>query len=154
MNLVYALQDAVNENDVLGVPGRIVKYYNKIKISGFPTLGASRHVARAVLVAMKFNPNIRSAINIKYDDKIIEIAKRLGFKVSMYDRRLEPPEIKAVEGMTIKWGIEEAIKKCKGEVPDIIYHLGDWGKEPMILIFGRDPIDVVNKLLRIVKYRS
>ena len=33
--------------------------------------------------------------------------------------------------------------------PDLIYDRGDWGKEPMIRVLGRDPEEVVNKVLKL-----
>ena len=53
----------------------------------------------------------------------------------------------------MKWGIEEAVSKIK-TVPDVIYHLGDWGKEPMILVFGKNPSNVSNRIISILqKYK-
>ena len=155
-NLVMALPKKYSKtiNDVAGIPGRIVRYLNTIKPSGSPVFGASKHMAKAILKAMEFNENIRAAANIKYSKEIIDAAKKLRYKVSYYDRREEPPEIKVTEGKTIPWGIEQAIKKLKGEVPDIVYHLGDWGKEPMINIFGKDAVDVAYKIVRIAKELS
>ena len=151
-NLGYALPAfyARDLNDVAAIPGRIVKYMGKARPSGPPTFGVSSHVASYILTAMKYDPEIRSAMNIKYDDRVIEIAKELGYVVSSYDRRQEPPEVKAREGASIPWGTEQAIKSV-GRVPDIIYHLGDWGKEPEIVILGRSPTEVVNKLLAILR---
>ena len=51
--------------------------------------------------------------------------------------------------MTIRWGVREAFNLA-GKVTDIVYHLGDFGKEPMITIFGENAVDVVKKLLRIL----
>ncbi len=133
------------------MPGRIVRYMGKAKPSGPPTFGVSSHVASYILTAMKYDPEVRSAMNIKYDDRIIEAAKELGYVISNYDRRQEPPEVKAREGASIPWGTEQAIKSV-GKVPDIIYHLGDWGgKEPEIVVLGKSPIDVVNKLLAVLR---
>ncbi len=153
MNVVEALpKPYCNDiNDVMGVLGRIVRYGDKVKAVGPPSFGASRHLARAVLKAMKYNPEVRAALNIKFSEEIIEIAKRLGMRVSYYDRKEEPPEVKAKEGATIPWGIDVAIKRLGGEVPDMIYHRGDVGKEPMINIFGKTSIDAVNKLIKILK---
>ncbi len=153
MNIAMSLPKlyAKGIEDVAGIPGRIVKVGNKIKASSPPEFGASKHVAKAILKAMEYNPAIRAAANIKYSEEILNIIKRLGFTISFYDRRKEPPEIKAKEGATIPWGIDEAIKACGGKVPDIIYHLGDWGKEPMIIIFGNDAIDVAHKIIKIAK---
>ncbi len=42
-------------------------------------------------------------------------------------------------------GIETAVRKS-GKRPDLIYHLGDWGKEPMVLVFGKNPAEVLGKI--------
>jgi hydroxymethylpyrimidine/phosphomethylpyrimidine kinase len=38
-------------------------------------------------------------------------------------------------------------------VPDFIYDEGDVGKEPMIRVLGRDPGEVVQKILKISDFR-
>jgi len=150
MNLVMALPYpyARGVDDVAGIPGRIVKIGNKVKASEQPSFGASSHVARAVLKAMEYDKNIRAAADIRFSNEILEIIKNLGFTISFYDRREEPPEIKSKEGGTIPWGVEVAIKRV-GKVPDVIYDPGDWGKEPIIKIFGKDAVDVANKIIAI-----
>ena len=150
MNLAMAYEGAENPSDVVAVPGRIVRVGNKVRRTSDPWFNASEHVARAVLTVMKHNKNLKSAMNVRNTPTIIAAAADLGYSVSMYDRRREPPEIKEVEGMTIPWGVEEAIKTFGG-VPDVIYHDGDFGKEPMALIIGRDAVDVVKKAIRIAE---
>ncbi len=80
-NLGYALPAfyARDLNDVAAIPGRIVRYMGKARPSGPPTFGASSHVANYILTAMKYDPEVRSAMNIKYDDRVIEAAKELGY---------------------------------------------------------------------------
>ncbi|MFB6470110.1 MAG: bifunctional hydroxymethylpyrimidine kinase/phosphomethylpyrimidine kinase [Vulcanisaeta sp. AZ3] len=154
-NLGYALPALYvrNVNDVAAVPGKIVKYIGKAKPSGSPTFGASSRIANYILTAMKYDSEMRAAMNIKYDEEIIRTARELGFVTSGYDRRQEPPEVKAKEDISISWGAEQAIRAV-GKVPDIIYHQGDWGKEPEIIILGRTPTEVVNKLLIIINHIS
>ena len=43
----------------------------------------------------------------------------------------EPEEQRKIEGGSIRWGVQQAINKIN-EVPDVIYHTGDWGKEPIM----------------------
>ncbi len=150
MNLAYSLPKRFvrSLHDIAAVPGRIVRVGDRVKATSPPEFGASKHLARALMKVMEYDPNIRSAANIRFDESILEAVKRLGYKTSFYDRSLEPPEIKSVEGATIPWGVEEAIKKV-GYVPDVIYHRGDYGKEAMITLFGENPKAVVNKLLSI-----
>jgi hydroxymethylpyrimidine/phosphomethylpyrimidine kinase len=101
----------------------------------------------AVLSYMKEHPNIRSAINLLYDEKILAICKR-NFKVAAYDRRAEPRQIKVAEGRSIPWGIESALRMDPNA--DIIYHLGDIGKEPMIMVFDTNPSRLVGKVNNIL----
>ncbi|MCD6330934.1 MAG: bifunctional hydroxymethylpyrimidine kinase/phosphomethylpyrimidine kinase [Thermoplasmata archaeon] len=150
MNFAYALPMpyAKSIDDVLGIEGRIVRAGKKAK-AGEIKSGASRHLAKAILKAMEFDSNVRAVMNIKYDEDVLKRLRRR-FSVSFYDRQEEPEEIKKKEGATIPWGIENAIRRA-GKIPDIIYHKGDVGKEPMILIFGKNPKDVLRKFDEIRK---
>lgn len=147
MNIVYSLTSPRDEGDVAGVPGRVVKVGGRVKASSDPDFGASRHVAKAVVTAARYDPGIRSAANIRFSEEVLELLREMGLSISYYDRRAEPPEIKSREGATIPWGVEEAIKKLSGRVPDVVYHRGDYGKEPMIIIFGRTPIEVAERII-------
>ena len=148
MNLVMAIYNAKFLNDVAGIAGRIVRIGNKVKASSHPEFGVSSHLANTVLTAMRYDPSKRAGMNVKYLDEIIQISNSLGFTNSSYDREKEPNEVENTEGKTTSWGADQAIKKI-GKVPDIIWHLGGWGKEPMISILGKNPMEVVNKALRI-----
>jgi hydroxymethylpyrimidine kinase/phosphomethylpyrimidine kinase len=150
-NLVMSLPYPRGLEDVAGYPSRIAPYRDSVEAFSKPEFGASKHLARAILELQKLGFDIRSAINLKYSDDIIEACRRIGFKVGFYDRREEPEDVKRVEGATIPWGIRRAVEGLSGCKPDVIYHMGDWGKEPMILLLGRDPLDVVDKLEAILK---
>ncbi|GBC68715.1 Hydroxymethylpyrimidine/phosphomethylpyrimidine kinase [archaeon HR01] len=147
-NIAMAIEGAAGLEDVAALPGRMVRVGEYVKPVMEPWFGCSRHVASAVLTVLKHDPKMRSAMNIRYGEDILEAAERLGLVISSYDRRAEPEEIKHVEGMTIPWGVEQAVKGL-GAVPDIIYHTGDVGKEAMTLVFGVDAVDVALKVLKI-----
>ncbi|MEM2843184.1 MAG: bifunctional hydroxymethylpyrimidine kinase/phosphomethylpyrimidine kinase [Candidatus Bathyarchaeia archaeon] len=149
-NIGMALSYSKSRIDIAAIPGRIVKLNGKAKASSSPSFGASKHIANTIITVMKNNPEFKSAMNIKYSKKLIELCKNLGMSISFYDRRLEPPEVKEKEGLTTIWGAEEAIKKA-GKVPDVIYHEGDYGKEPMIIILGRDAVEVAQKVIQLSK---
>ena len=140
-NLVMARKDASSIDDVVGVPGRITTVKGRPRAFMKPEFGASSHMARLILEVMKHDPKRRSAINLRYNQDIIEICEKLGLKVSFYNRMEEPEDMRSQEGHTVSWGVEQAIKRL-GEVPDIIYHTGDWGKEPIIALIGIDAVEV------------
>ena len=145
-NFVLAKKRPKTLKDVLGVSGRLVKSGKEIMTAGEITYGGSHHVGTAVIEVNKKFPNIRSSLNIKFDPKIISKAKSCGLEVLSYDRKKEPKKSKLKEGSSIKWGINYALKT---KPPDVIYHKGDVGKEPMILVFGDTPNDVIKKISKI-----
>jgi hydroxymethylpyrimidine kinase/phosphomethylpyrimidine kinase len=147
-NFAYALSNAVDISDVAAVRGRIIKIENTAVPASYIKFGASSHVASAVLAYMDVNPDFMSAINIRFDDGIVDICKSL-FTVSSYDRSQEPKRIKRTEGSSVAWGIHTALSKNRSA--DVIYHRGDIGKEPMITVFGQNPAEVVSKIKAILK---
>jgi hydroxymethylpyrimidine kinase / phosphomethylpyrimidine kinase / thiamine-phosphate diphosphorylase len=147
-NFAYALLNAVDISDVAAVRGRIIKIENTAAPASYIKFGASSHVASAVIAYMSVNPDFRSAINIRFDKRIVDVCKSL-FSVARYDRTKEPKKIKRKEGSTVAWGILAALSK--NPLADVIYHTGDIGKEPMISLFGRNPTEVVNKIKAILK---
>ncbi|HET9807048.1 MAG TPA: bifunctional hydroxymethylpyrimidine kinase/phosphomethylpyrimidine kinase [Nitrososphaeraceae archaeon] len=148
-NFVYAIPNANNITEVAGVKGRIVKIDEKeVKASSSIEFGASKHIASAVISYMTINPTIRAGFNLKYDKKIIELLQSF-LKISEYERQLEPSEFKEKEGYTISWGIKEALRREPNA--NVIYHKGDIGKEPMIIVFGQNPKEVITYLKRILE---
>ena len=147
-NFAYALFNAVDVSDVAAVRGRIIKIENTAAPASYIKFGVSSHVASAVIAYMSVNPDFRSAINIRLDERILDVCKSL-FSVASYDRTKEPKKIKRKEGSTVAWGILAALSK--NPIADVIYHTGDIGKEPMISLFGRNPTEVVNKIKAILK---
>jgi len=148
-NIAYALKDAKDIEEVAAVPGRIRNAMGKPVFLN-PKFGGSRHMACAVLSIMEFDKEKKCAMNIKYDEKVLNVCKKMGLTVSFYDRRDEPEELKGKEGESLPWGIEQAVKKA-GKVTDIIYDLGDWGKEPVIKIIGKNPKEVVDIVVSLVQ---
>jgi hydroxymethylpyrimidine/phosphomethylpyrimidine kinase len=95
---------------------------------------------------MKFDPTMRSAINMKFDSKVLN-ACMASCRVASYDRQLEPREVKSAEGSSVPWGIRSALSDTPAA--DVIYHTGDVGKEAMTMVFGSNPAEVVDKVTRI-----
>jgi len=153
MNMAMALPYAGTYLDVMAIPGRIVRMGKRVRVASCPEFGASNHVARAILSLMKYEPAIRAALNLKYSESLVRICEKLGLITSFYDRKEEPAEIKMIEGATISWGVEQAIKRV-GRVPSVIYHTGDVGREPMIILFGRTVVEVAKVAVEIAKEYS
>ncbi len=153
-NFVYSKNRPRTTQDVLGISGRIVKAKKDVIVAGELVYGGSKHVATALLAMNKKFPQIRSAVNLRYHDTIISKINKSRLVVSSYDRAQEPANVKN-GGSTIRWGINCAIKRLerhriKTMAPDVIFHKGDFGKEPMIIVFGETPKNVLEKLAKIL----
>lgn len=147
-NFVYSTEKPKIFSDVAGVLGRITNVGDSIRTPNIIQFGSSIHVSSALLAATKFNSLFRSAINIRNNQNIIKICEN-SFRCSKYSRRNEPEESKKIEGSSIKWGVSEAFKKeLKAE---LVYHDGDLGKEPMVVLFGYNPKDVLDKVKIILR---
>lgn len=147
-NLGYAIRGAISPKDVAAVPGRISQIGERILIMKGPAFGASQHIAKVILAAMGAFPQMRSAMNIRHDPEILKACRAAGFHLVSFSRKDEPSDIMELEGSTLEWGTRTALKGMEAP-PDMIYDEGGEGKEPMIRILGTDPMDVVQKCLRV-----
>jgi predicted fused transcriptional regulator/phosphomethylpyrimidine kinase len=150
MNIAMAVPYAEDLEDVAAIPGRLIKVFNHVKATSNPSFGASAHLAKYILEIIRHDPSKRAAINLKFSERILSLLERKNLAVSFYDRSEEPEELKKIEGKTIPWGVKQAIERI-GKVPNVIYHRGDIGKEPMIVILGEEAVELARFVLEIAK---
>ena len=147
-NFVFSKIHPKSIKDILGISGRIVKTGDHISQIGDLEYGGSKHVATATLTMNKKFAIIRSGLNLKFQKETISKLEQTGFRVKNYDRTKEPKSIKGKEGSSIEWGVNKAIHNSKSP-PDAIFHKGDFGKESMIIIFGKTPDNIIEKISKI-----
>jgi hydroxymethylpyrimidine/phosphomethylpyrimidine kinase len=144
-NIAMALPSAKSPADVAAVTGRIVKLKNNAHVVGDIEFGASSHVARIILTAMKYDSSFKASVNIKYSEAIVGICREMGLSISSFSRENEPSDTH-----TMDWGTSFAIETFKS-IPDIIYDKGGIGKEAMIRIMGKNAIDVAETARKIAE---
>ena len=149
-NLGYALPYAESPEEVAAFPGRIARLHKTVAAVAPPEFGGSSHVARIILTLMRHDASFRSVMNLRFSEQIVAACERARLSVRSFDRSDEPAAIKEREGSSLEWGTEVVLKQ--GEIPDIIFDRGDVGKEPMIRVIGRNPDDVVRKILKIRRH--
>ncbi len=142
-NIAMAAQGASSTKDVAAVQGRIVRLRGAPHAVGCAAFGASSHIARIVLTAMRSDGSMRAAMNIRYSQESLDACEDIGLKISSFSREDEP------EGVaTMEWGMGKVIMR-EGEVPDVIFDTGGMGKEAMIRLLGRSAVEVAGIALRI-----
>jgi hydroxymethylpyrimidine/phosphomethylpyrimidine kinase len=145
INLGFAIPTAADPDDVCALQGRIVRVGDRLQPTGPAAFGASKHIARVILTAMRFHGGMRAATNLKYRAKNARRLRSARLALASFDRADEPAGVS-----TLEWGTERAIVEA-GTIPDGIYDEGAVGKEAMIRILGEDPEDVLRKVRRIAK---
>ncbi len=149
-NFVYARPGAKHEAEVAAFPGRMIRLGESIRVVAFPEFGASQHMAHVILTVMRKFPSCRAAMNIRFSETTIRACKDAGLKVGSFNRANEPRKQQARDGFTLEWGVDKVMKQSVAP-PDIIFDTGGWGKEPMIRVLGKDPADVVTKVLAVLE---
>jgi hydroxymethylpyrimidine kinase/phosphomethylpyrimidine kinase len=147
-NFVYALPYAGNVSDVVAIPGRMIRIGDDAETLRDPEFGASSHVARIILTVMRYDGNHRSAMDIRFSDEIVRLCKELGYNVDSFSRSDEPDDIKQKEGSSLEWGTNYVLSR-RDTVPDMIFDRGDVGKEPIIRVLGKNPVNVADKVINI-----
>lgn len=148
VNIVMAVQDGKTEADVAAFPGRIVKIHGRAKHISSAEFNASRHMARMLLTAMQRNPELRAAINIKYDDKVEDILSSMNLsftRISSEDHRA------SLEGDVIVSAFKAKLNSSKVTIPPLVVDEGGEGLEPITYIFGRNATEAAQRALEIAK---
>ncbi|WP_028893918.1 PfkB family carbohydrate kinase [Syntrophorhabdus aromaticivorans] len=150
MNIGYAIETPEGTEDVAAFPGRIGHHRGKVYFKGEPEFGASSHVARLIVNFAKHYPSIRACANVRYDRSFLKRARDKGFHVVFFDRKQEPEKIRQTEGKSLEFLVERVARDTENP-PDIIYDEGDVGKEPIIRLFARNPLELINKMEMIAR---
>jgi len=148
-NIVMALKDAKGVADVAGIPGRLVRIRGRVTALMDPEFGVSSHLAKVLLAVMKVNSNIRSAINLKYNDSVLKIIKKLNLKYMVLHR---DPNYKGKEDQLIAFA-EAAVRKGDGWL-DVIIDEGGFGIEPNAYFFDESATKLTDRVVRIARMVS
>jgi len=154
VNVVYALPGASAPSDVAAVDGRITVVNGYPLASGLPKWGGSDHMARLIIEARKYNPDINAGVNFKCDESIIKVVKKYARDKKLLfgwiDRTLEPDEVSKADGRSMPWKMKQLVRSG-GRMPDIFYEGDGWGKEPLFVALGNDANDVVRMAIEIAR---
>ncbi|MHA1409381.1 MAG: thiamine-phosphate synthase family protein [Candidatus Odinarchaeia archaeon] len=157
VNLVFSLSNAKSKDDVAAVDGRITVVNNLPRASGLPKFGVSDHMARAILEIKKYEPEIRAGINFRYNQVISGIVDAYASEKSLFvgciDRVKEPEDSAKGKVKSMPWKIKY-LKDKYGEIPRFFYETAGWGKEPLFVIVGEDPVKITKDALEIAKRYS
>ena len=138
-NFAYAPPEAKKPEDVAAVPGRITLVKGRPHALP-PEFGASRFTASLIIEVMGRRPSVRSVLNIRHGEDVENALRRAGLSFTRV-KTGGLPEEDAVRA------IAEAFEE---RVWDAVIDEGGEGVEPVVYVFGRNPLDVVGKVRKIL----
>jgi hydroxymethylpyrimidine/phosphomethylpyrimidine kinase len=153
-NLALALPFASVPSDVAAFSGRITcTHRGEVIVAGGPEFGASSHMSRVVLAAMKSAPNVRCGLNIRHNEGTLLALRRSAMVTASFERSDEPSETRLRDGGTMDWGTMTALERHKEPTTvDAVVDAGGPGKEPMIRILAGSSTEMLDKVRRILEF--
>ncbi|WP_135829451.1 bifunctional hydroxymethylpyrimidine kinase/phosphomethylpyrimidine kinase [Halorussus halobius] len=148
MNVVGATPYAESVGETAAVEGRITRTRAGVKPNRGVRLGASSHVARFLLSCREFDPDLRFAVNCRFDSDVERALDELaadGWTVAEYDRAAEPDDVKTVEGSTMQWGARRAFESVEA-TPAAVADRGEVGKEAMTKVVASDAEELTERV--------
>ena len=129
-NVAMALPEATDETEVAAVPGRIHAVGGRVLVPARPEFGASQHVARTVIAAMAVEPSVRGALNIATSEALLTAVHDCGIDSLRFEADYENRAER----------LRERFHE-RGTVPQVIYHEGAFGIEPVTYLLGETAVE-------------
>ncbi|WP_436345213.1 bifunctional hydroxymethylpyrimidine kinase/phosphomethylpyrimidine kinase [Natronorubrum sp. FCH18a] len=146
MNVVGATPAAESVAETAAVEGRITRTLSGVQPNRGVRFGASSHVARFLLSAREFHPDLRFAVNCRFGPDVEDALEDLEWQLAAYDRDEEPADVEETEGNTMGWGARQAFGN-REEPPAAVIDRGDVGKEAMTKLVASDPEMLADRVL-------
>ncbi|HEV2138303.1 MAG TPA: thiamine-phosphate synthase family protein [Nitrososphaerales archaeon] len=143
VNLAFAPGPAESPEDVIAIPGRIVKVRNRARTMAKPEFGASRHLAKVLLISQKKQAGVRACINLRYDSKMQRAIRHLRLKTIRIGGYPASPN----RDSTLA-SLASGLAGSKGDF-DAIIDTGGAGVEPSLYLFSKGPRQAADLALKL-----
>jgi predicted fused transcriptional regulator/phosphomethylpyrimidine kinase/predicted transcriptional regulator len=136
-NLVEALPDATDIDDVAAVPGRVLDVKGRATVPGDPEFGVSEHVASVLLAARAGGSDARAALNVRCDEAVVEALAEAGLDAVEFDAEV---------------AVDEAVRTAVEANPDadVVYQTGGFGVEPVAYLLAPDAVTAAERVRTLV----
>jgi predicted fused transcriptional regulator/phosphomethylpyrimidine kinase len=134
-NIVYAKSRASSLDDIAAIDGRIVWGKDQPRMCGEVAYGGSRYMASVIIEAMKIDPSIRAAVNIRGGEDIDRALREMGLSLC------ELPPVSTGYACPVSVEI-----KNTGKLFQAYCHPGAIGIEPTTTLIAETPLMLVSNL--------
>ncbi len=139
-NVAMTRRDARTLTEVAAVPGGLVEIQGSVRAPVDAAFGASRHVAEVALAVVQVDPERRAVVNVATGDDVLEALTEQGLGL------LEVAPEHERDQETLAAALQEA-----GGVPDVLYHRGGFGIEPITYITGTTAMEAARRVVELAR---
>jgi XRE family transcriptional regulator, thiamine biosynthesis regulator len=147
VNVAYSPEGAKSVEDVVAIPGRIVRVRGQARSFMRPEYGASTHLAAILLEVERKQPALRAAMNLRYDERMSKVIAKLRVKQLTMGREYPAGSQDKVLGAL---RARLSAPGGAGEFEAVV-DLGGEGVEPSLYLFAEDAIKVVQRSLGLAR---
>lgn len=134
LDIAYASSSAKGREDVASIKGRMTSSNGRIRKNGPAAFGVSERMSSLILNVMKHDANQRAAVNMTCNLDLMSIMEEVGMSGVVVEGKKSMGEM-----------ISYAVRK-NGSVPDVLMHVQKQKDGGSVIIFGRDPKDLTDKI--------
>jgi predicted fused transcriptional regulator/phosphomethylpyrimidine kinase/predicted transcriptional regulator len=138
-NIGETLPDPAEATDVAAIPGRLYAIRGRVEMAADPEFGASEHVSRTLLTANAADREIRGAINIATDDRLLDTARERGIEPMEFDADYEDRAERLGELLA-----ERGVSR-------VLYHRGAFAIEPITYVLGGSAVEAVELAIDLIE---
>jgi hydroxymethylpyrimidine/phosphomethylpyrimidine kinase len=145
LNVVGATPYAEVPSECAAVEGRITRTLDGVAANRGVRFGASTNVARFLLAAREYDPELRFAVNCRYDDGVAAALDGLDWPVADYDPTEQPEESAGI----LQWAASEAFANVT-ETPIAVVGRAAPGWEPTVVVFAPDTATLTDRAVTLL----
>jgi len=147
VNVAYSPEGAKSVEGIVAIPGRIVRVRGQARSFMRPEYGASTHLAAILLEVERKRPELRAAMNLRYDERMSKVLLELGVKHLTMGRDYPAGSRDKVLG-----ALRARLSAPGGAVEfEAVVDLGGEGVEPSLYLFAEDAAKVVRRSLELAR---
>ena len=140
LNVVGATPYAEVPAECAAVEGRITRTLDGVAANRGVRFGASTNVARFLLAAREYDPELRFAVNCRHDDGVAAALDALDWPVAEYDPTERPDDANEV----LEWAAREAFADAAETPVGVVGHAAP-GWEPTVVVLAADTATLADR---------
>jgi hydroxymethylpyrimidine/phosphomethylpyrimidine kinase len=145
LNVIGATPYAEVPAECAAVEGRITRTLDGVAANRGVRFGASTNVARFLLAAREYDPELRFAVNCRYDDAVGAALEELDWNVADYDPTEQPEDATGI----LEWAASEAFADSTETPAGVVGHAAP-GWEPTVVLLAADTATLADRAVTLL----